>query len=33
MIHKHNQVKNSKSLITLEELLKRIEEWDKINMV
>lgn len=30
MIHRHNQVKNSKSIITLEELLKRIEEWDKI---
>ena len=29
MIHKDNQVKNSKSVITLEELLKRIEEWDK----
>lgn len=29
MIHKDNQVKNSKSVITLEELLKRIEEWNK----
>lgn len=29
MIHKHNQIKNSKSSITLNELLKRIEEWDK----
>jgi hypothetical protein len=29
MIHRDNQVKNSKSVITLEELLKRIEEWNK----
>lgn len=30
MIHRDNQVKNSKSIITLDELLKRIEEWNKI---
>lgn len=28
MRHKDNQVKNSKSSITLEELLKRIKEWE-----
>jgi hypothetical protein len=30
MIHRDNQIKNSKSIITLEELLKRIENWNKI---
>jgi len=30
MIHRDNQVKNSKSIITLDELLKRIEEWNKM---